>query len=96
MAFQLYRLENGQYVGTAFRDLADKAFWCILGNDKEAAFVRLAEQHPIGHAIAIHPAKAADPSHPDLLVDGQDIGEVRLKTRRSSLGETMAWIRNSR
>jgi len=79
MSFQLYRLENGRHVKTAFRDLDDKAFWCKLGNDKEAAFVRLAEQHPFGHTIAIHPAKAADAYHPDLLVDGKDIGEVKIK-----------------
>lgn len=79
MAFQLYRLENGNYVTTEFRDLDDKAFWCKLGNDKEDAFVKLAEKHPFGHSIAIHPAKAADPYHPDLLVDGKDIGEVKIK-----------------
>ena len=86
MAFELYRLEHGGYVRTEFRDLDDKPFWCRLGNKKEKAFVKFSKKHPFGHTVAIHPAKTANPYHPDLLVDGRDIGEVKTKNSPLFLG----------
>jgi hypothetical protein len=80
MTYKLFRLEGSKYVETSFDDLDNKAFWCNLGNKKEEAFVAFVREKTLpGYSIQIHPEKRTNPYHPDLLVNNNHIGEVKIK-----------------
>lgn len=83
MAYQLYRHTPTGRKPVSYDDLDNKAFWCHLGNAKEAAFVRRMATVTTTYSVEIHPEKAANPFHPDLLLrsdlHGEMAAEVKIK-----------------
>ncbi len=82
MSYKLYDFEGNI---TSFKDLQNKGFWCRKGEAKELQFVKLVAQLQKSNKInftdtvEIHPAKVHNKYHPDLLIDGNRIGEVKTK-----------------
>ena len=82
MSYILYDFDGNV---TSFKSLQDKGFWCRKGEAKELQFVKLVAQLQKSNKISfkgtvdIHPAKVHNKYHPDLLIDGKCIGEVKTK-----------------
>ena len=84
MGYKLYRLDQKTSIKStvSFDELDNKPFWCKLGNQKEEAFVSLMAHLKTKYIVSIHPEKASDQYHPDLLVeiDAESYtGEVKIK-----------------
>lgn len=86
MPFQLYKNDHTDPPRRpiSFDDLDDKAFWCRHGEQQEQAFVSVMSKITSAWEISIHPAKAHNPYHPDLLcIDktsrNELVGEVKVK-----------------
>lgn len=87
MAYQLYRHSATGREPVSYDDLDNKAFWCRLGNEKEAAFVRRMVTVASKYSIEIHPEKTNNPFHPDLLLKSDSHGEMpaEVKIKNSPL-----------
>ena len=93
MAFTLYKDDprDPPKREVSFDDLENKAFWCKLGEDKEKAFVELmSDRIESNYAVSIHPEKATNPYHPDLLLHYKSrdyIAEVKIKNSPLFFGQ---------
>ena len=93
MAFTLYKNDpqDPPKREVSFDDLQNKAFWCKLGEDKERAFVELMlNKIESNYTVSIHPEKANNPYHPDLLLyhEGQNyVAEVKIKNSPLFFGQ---------
>ncbi|QLE87262.1 hypothetical protein FLM48_20615 [Shewanella sp. Scap07] len=82
MAYEL-RDFDGQPV--EFYQLNEKSFACAHGETQEELFVSaFARMQSCGYisdksSIAVHPEKETNPYHPDLLIDGSLVGELKAK-----------------
>lgn len=94
VTYLLYKIgSNRTYQRTSFDDLDNKAFWCQHGERQELAFVELMKKIKSPFTVSIHPEKANNPYHPDLLVqkkgtDTRLIGEVKIKNSPLFMAES--------
>jgi hypothetical protein len=84
MAFKLFKNDPADPPRREvhFSDLANKAFWCNLGEEQEYAFIVRMERARLKFQVEIHPNKKTNPYHPDLEVheNGRVFdGEVKVK-----------------
>ena len=80
--YELFDFENNSI---SFDELDDKAFWCAHGEQQEKAFINVFKKLQRSGSIdnkynaSIHPEKEINPYHPDLLINENLVGDVKIK-----------------